>query len=152
MTPRGDLQAPDLYIPLMSWITFILLVGWTKGTTLETFDTENLIYVQSKSLFSWIFESLVVWGLFSCLQIGKPAFLELLAYTGYKFVVLCPIVLAEHFLGYMPSYGVMGVMCICFSYFYFMTLKRYASANKLSQHITDVSMSKKTFMLGNCAF
>jgi protein transport protein YIF1 len=132
MTPRGDLQAPDLYIPLMSWITFILLVGWTKGTTQETFDTENLVYVQSKTLFAWIFESLLIWGLFSCFQIGKPAFLELLAYTGYKFVVLSPIVLAEHFLGYMPSYAVMCVMCICFSYFYFMTLKRFASANKLS--------------------
>ena len=27
MTPRSDLQAPDLYIPTMAFVTFILLTG-----------------------------------------------------------------------------------------------------------------------------
>ena len=31
VTPRGDLQAPDMYIPLMSFVTFILLVGCFKA-------------------------------------------------------------------------------------------------------------------------
>lgn len=30
--PRDDMNAPDLYIPLMSFITFVLVTGLLKGT------------------------------------------------------------------------------------------------------------------------
>ena len=30
-TPRNDLQAPDLYIPLMSFVTFVLITAFYKG-------------------------------------------------------------------------------------------------------------------------
>jgi len=29
--PKNDLQAPDLYIPLMSFVTFILITGFYLG-------------------------------------------------------------------------------------------------------------------------
>ena len=29
--PRCDVQAPDLYIPLMSFVTFILITGFAMG-------------------------------------------------------------------------------------------------------------------------
>ena len=134
----------------MAWVTFVLVVGWTFNTK-EDFDTENLIYVYSKSLFIWIFETLILKGLFMCMNVGNPALLELFAYTGYKFVTLTPIIISEYFLGYLGSYVVMGMMWLCFGYFYFMTLKRFAQANTLAQHMVEVSMSKKTFMLSNCA-
>ena len=35
-TPRTDVQAPDLYIPLMSFVTFIILVGVAQGTLNDT--------------------------------------------------------------------------------------------------------------------
>ena len=35
-TPRGDLQAPDLYIPLMAFVTYILLVGISAGFLNDT--------------------------------------------------------------------------------------------------------------------
>jgi protein transport protein YIF1 len=35
-TPRTDVQAPDLYIPLMSFVTFILLVGISEGLVSDT--------------------------------------------------------------------------------------------------------------------
>jgi hypothetical protein len=28
--PRGDLNAPDLYIPLMSFVTYIIIVGFLR--------------------------------------------------------------------------------------------------------------------------
>lgn len=88
-TPRNDLQAPDLYIPLMSFVTFILITGYHKA------DTEKIGVVYSKSIFLWIFEALVQKGLFICFGFGNPYFFELVAYTGYKFVVLCLVVLAQ---------------------------------------------------------
>ena len=39
-TPREDLQAPDLYIPLMSFVTFILLVGCFRAYEANTYETQ----------------------------------------------------------------------------------------------------------------
>jgi hypothetical protein len=43
----------------------------------------------------------------------------LLAYTGYKFVVLSPIAAAEIAIGYFGSYGVMFVCGALYAYFFF---------------------------------
>ena len=63
VTPRGDLQAPDLYIPMMSFVTFILLLGCFKAVDAQAndtvFDMEALMYVYSKSLFIWVFEAVI---------------------------------------------------------------------------------------------
>ena len=34
-TPRSDLQAPDLYIPLMSFVTSVFLIGCIQGFVKE---------------------------------------------------------------------------------------------------------------------
>lgn len=31
--PREDINAPDLYIPAMAFVSYILLVGFVHGTT-----------------------------------------------------------------------------------------------------------------------
>lgn len=92
-TPRNDLQAPDLYIPLMSFVTFVMITGYHHGQSNE-FSSEKLTYVFSKTMFLWTFEALVLKGLFACFNFGSPNFFELVAYTGYKFVVLCLVMLA----------------------------------------------------------
>ena len=94
--PKNDLQAPDLYIPVMSFITFLLIVGLYHGGK-DEFDADNFQYVFSKSLFIWIFEACVQKGLFICFNFGNPSYCDLMAYTGYKFVVLCLVMLATVF-------------------------------------------------------
>ena len=69
--PKNDLQAPDLYIPIMSFITFLLIVGLYHGGN-DDFDADNFSYVFSKSLFIWIFEACVQKGLFICFNFGNP--------------------------------------------------------------------------------
>ena len=96
-TPRNDLQAPDLYIPLMSFVTFILITGFSLGQKSE-FNADKLTYVFSKTLFLWILEALVLKGMVMCFNFGNPFFFELVALTGYKYVVLC-IVMLSHVLG-----------------------------------------------------
>ena len=76
-TPRNDLQAPDLYIPLMSFVSFILLTGFHLGISSKAskdaladdtkvvvaeFNADKLTYVFSKSLFFWLFEALILKG------------------------------------------------------------------------------------------
>lgn len=131
VTPREDLQAPDLYIPLMSFVTFILLLGCFKAVDAHendtTFDMESLLYVYSKSLFIWVFEAVVQKGTFMCLNIANPAFLELLSYTGYKFVILCIIVTTHGMLGYSASYGALFLFGALFALFFYQTLRRFSS-------------------------
>lgn len=115
------------------------------------FDMESLLYVYSKSLFIWLFEAVVQKGTFMCLNIANPAFLELLAYTGYKFVILCIVVMADGMIGYTASYVAFFMFGALFALFFYQTLRRFSLQNTLADHIKDVSMNRKTFMLANCA-
>ena len=110
---------------------------------------ESLTYIYSKSLFLWIFEAICQKGLFWFFNFGNPTFLELLAFTGYKFVILCPIVTCDMLVGYGASYVLLFILAALFALFFFQTLRRYASANTLADHIKEVSLNRKTFMLGN---
>lgn len=110
-----------------------------------------MAYIFSKSYFLWFFEAFVQKVLFYFFNIANPAFFELLSYTGYKFVVLCPILATDMIFGYIASYVVLGLLGACYALFFFKTLKRFSSANTLADHIKEVSLNRKTFMLGNCA-
>ena len=81
-----DLNHLDLYIPLMSLLTFALLLGFEFGAE-NNFHPDQIGYVVVKSLMLWLLEALVV-------RIGAYAlglelsYLDLLCLTGYKFVGL----------------------------------------------------------------
>lgn len=131
-TPKNDLQAPDLYIPLMSFTTFILITGFYMGQkSAADFTADKLSYIFSKTLFLWLFEAMVLKGMFMCLNFGSPPFLELVCYTGYKFVVLCIVMLAELIGGLMAGYGTMAVVGLLFCYFYYCTLRRLQTSSTL---------------------
>jgi len=53
--PRDDINAPDLYIPIMSFITFILLMGLALGVY-HRFTPETLSATGSSALAILIFE------------------------------------------------------------------------------------------------
>lgn len=151
-TPRNYLQAPDLYIPLMSFVTFILITGFNLGQA-QDFSADRLTYIFSKTLFLWCFEALVLKGMFMCFNFGNPYFTELMCYTGYKFVILCLVMLAQTFGGTMISYGVMAFLSLPFCYFYYCTFRRQQTAHTLAEHAAEGShsLNKKTFQLANCA-
>ena len=86
-----------------------------------------------------------------CLNIANPPFLDLLSYTGYKYVVLCLVIMADGFLGYSASYGVFFLFGALFAFFFYQTLRRFSLTNTLADHIKEVSMNRQTFMIGNCA-
>ena len=77
-----------------------------------------------------------------CLNIANPPFLDLLSYTGYKYVALCLIVVADGFIGYTGSYIVFFIFGSFFALFFFQTLRRFSLTNTLADHIRDVSMNR----------
>ena len=78
-----------------------------------------MTYIYSKTLFIWLCEACIQKGLFWGLGFGNQPFLDLLAYSGYKFVVLCPISIAELLVGYLGSYIVLAVLGTTFAWFFY---------------------------------
>lgn len=91
--PREDINAPDLYIPTMAFVTYILLVGFVFGTT-STFTPEVLGLTASKGLATLVFEIMMIKTVFYLFNCGGVSLLDLSSYCGYKFVGLVAVVLS----------------------------------------------------------
>jgi hypothetical protein len=85
LPPNQDHNAPDLYIPSMAFITYVLLVAFFMGTMYK-FTPEVLGVTSSSGLITIALEVLLFkFGLY-LLALSSLPFLEILAYCGYKFV------------------------------------------------------------------
>ena len=81
------------------------------------------------------------------MNIANLAYMELLSYTGYKFVALCFVVIADGLTGTMGSYATLALNGALFAWFFFKTLKRSITSNTLADHIKQVSMDKQTLLI-----
>ncbi len=74
-----------------------------------------------------------------------PPFFELFSYTGYKFVSLCLIVVAQLIFGTLASYLVLFLTGGMFALFFHQSLKMHCQVgNTLADHMKDSSMNRKT--------
>ena len=81
-----DPNAPDLYIPIMAFISYALVVGYVKGGVGE-FTPETIVQVISTCLVTQILEvMLMTLGLY--LMRCNASIGDLFSYTGYKYVPL----------------------------------------------------------------
>jgi hypothetical protein len=86
LPPRDDLNSPDMYIPLMSLVTYILLQTLLAGLRGQ-FQPELLVGTATSAFLIVGFE-------IGCLKLGTyllsisndSQLLDLIAYSGYKFV------------------------------------------------------------------
>ena len=84
--PREDVNAPDLYIPLMAFTTYILLVALQSGLQ-DKFHPEILGVTGSKSVFVLLCDFVFVkTGCYLLGVQGSGPIVDLLSYGGYKFV------------------------------------------------------------------
>ena len=84
--PRHEANAPDLYIPAMAFITYILVAGFLLGRQ-QRFSPE-VLGMQASSATAWmIFEVLVILLTMYVLntQTSLRTF-DIIAFSGYKFV------------------------------------------------------------------
>ena len=84
--PRGDINAPDLYIPAMAFITYIITAGVSLGV--DSRFAPDLLGILSSQVFGWLLLEICVLALaLHLLNIQSSLnYLDLLAYSGYKFV------------------------------------------------------------------
>lgn len=89
--PRIDANSPDLYIPVMGLVTYIL--AWNVGKGLNgSFDPENLYFKLSSTLAYFLLDLIILrFGLYLLVTSNSSpvtSLVELSCYVGYKFVPL----------------------------------------------------------------
>ncbi|SCA48606.1 C-13 antigen, putative [Plasmodium ovale] len=97
----------DLYIPLMSTITYILLYTLTLTAQKNnfTFNPDNLFNVSSYVFILLFLETIIIkfFFLLVCRDINL-SFLHILSFISYKFVIMCALILTKigfYFLFFM---------------------------------------------------
>lgn len=96
--PLFDENAPDLYIPGMSLITYVLLCALCYGTA-GNFDPEVIPDVTTKCFVLQIIEVLLIRFGFYMMQ-ASVAIIDLFSYTGYKYLGLCINMMVGLILGH----------------------------------------------------
>lgn len=82
----GGYEQPDLYIPLMAFMTYVLAAGYMLGIK-EKFTPEQLGMLSSSALIIWTLEVVLMAILFNIFNVKTwYSFLHYIAFSGYKFV------------------------------------------------------------------
>lgn len=89
--PRDDINSPDLYIPIMGYITFIVIAGFILGLQ-DRFSPEQLGIQASSALAYNVFELIIYTITIYVTNIQTSLkTLDLVAYSGYKYASIVAI-------------------------------------------------------------
>ncbi|KAF6780336.1 hypothetical protein AHF37_00189 [Paragonimus kellicotti] len=121
--PGDDLNAPDLYIPLMAFITYILASGAIMGFQ-GRFSPEQLGVLSSEALGWFALEVIVFLFCIYILNIqSNISYLDLMAFSGYKFVSMIVVLLAYILLDQSGYYFSLTYVSLALAFFLIRTLK-----------------------------
>uniref|UniRef100_A0A453SI68 Protein YIF1B n=1 Tax=Aegilops tauschii subsp. strangulata TaxID=200361 RepID=A0A453SI68_AEGTS len=120
--PVQDINAPDLYIPLMAFATYIVVAGYALGV-LGRFTPVALTIQFTKGLLGWFMQVILIKALLYSLGSGESPLLDIVAYAGYGFAGTSLAMLVRIFWSY-SYYFVLPWFCICTGVFLVKTMKR----------------------------
>ncbi|CAA6653424.1 unnamed protein product [Spirodela intermedia] len=120
--PIYDINAPDLYIPLMSFGTYVVLAGFTLGL-LGKFSPEALSMQFTRGLIGWVLQFVLLKGLLYSMGSGEAPLLDMFSYGGYAFTGISLAVFGRILWRY-SYYFLMPWMCLCMGVFLVKTMKR----------------------------
>ncbi|KAH8312073.1 hypothetical protein KR044_009262 [Drosophila immigrans] len=121
--PRYDINAPDLYIPTMGYITYVIVAGLLLGMQ-NRFSPEQLGIQASSALAYSIFE-LVVYSISLYVMNVKTSLktLDLIAFTGYKYVNIVVCLLLSTLFFRSGYFVALAYTSIAFGFFLLRTLR-----------------------------
>ncbi|KAL2621510.1 hypothetical protein R1flu_001715 [Riccia fluitans] len=122
--PRYDINAPDLYIPLMAFATYIILCGIADVLSCKyTPDVTGAKF--TKALLGWAVEmGLLRFSLYA-LGSGDVPILDVVAYSGYSFVGVSVVILSRIVSSYWIVPWMVGLFTgLCMAIFLVKTMKR----------------------------
>ncbi|XP_055735626.1 protein YIF1B-like isoform X2 [Salvelinus fontinalis] len=118
VAPRFDINAPDLYIPAMGFITYILVSGLALGT--QNRFTPEILGMQASSALVWLIMEVlaVLLSLYLVTVNTDLTTIDLVAFSGYKYVGMIVEVVAGLLFGRTGYY--LTLLWCCISIFIFM--------------------------------
>lgn len=119
------LLSPDLYIPLMSFMTFILMVCLSKGIG-KNFSPELISNYTINCMFFAILEMLLYKLILLIVRVKSLSFLDIIAFLNYKFVGLCLVRLAQFVIGGWITTGITVYFSVSFVYYMYAELRSHA--------------------------
>ncbi|KAM6952313.1 protein YIF1A [Lycodopsis pacificus] len=147
LTPRQDVNAPDLYIPTMAFITYILLAGMALGIQ-KRFSPEVLGLCASTALGWVIIEVLVMLLSLYLLTVHSDlSTFDLIAYSGYKYVGMIFTVLCGLLFGSDGYYVALAWSSCALMFFIVRSLKMKILPSLSSDSIGTGPSSKPQFRL-----
>ncbi|EER35859.1 conserved hypothetical protein [Candida tropicalis MYA-3404] len=112
LPPSLDVNAPDLYIPLMSFVTYILLWAAFQGLNGE-FHPQLFGYLASQTLaFSILDVAIFKTGLY-LLSCPQSKMYDIVSVSGYKYVSIVVLLCVKHLVGvYLGSFYYLIVLAL----------------------------------------
>ncbi|XP_078287123.1 protein YIF1B isoform X2 [Rhinoraja longicauda] len=123
VAPRVEVNAPDLYIPAMAFITYLLVAGFALGTQ-SRFSPEMLGMLASTALIWLVIEVLaVLLSLYLVTVNTDLTTIDLAAFAGYKYVGMIVGIIAGLMFGRMGYYIALAWCSISVVVFMIRTLR-----------------------------
>ena len=145
--PLHDMNAPDLYIPSMALLTYVLLCALCYGNA-GKFDPEVLPDVLSKCMITQILEVIAIRIGFYLME-APVSILDLLSYTGYKYLGLSMNMLSGLTMG---NFFGLGHRSYYFTYLWTATAVSYfilkVMANCIPRRTSAVGPKRQFMVLG----
>ncbi|VDN52013.1 unnamed protein product [Dracunculus medinensis] len=114
---RFDVNAPDLYIPLMAFITYVLISGFVLGVQ-GRFTPEQLGIITTNALVYLLFENVILFVTRYIMNISEALTVwHTLAYSSYKFVGMNISLLASFVGGKTAYYSALIYMSLAVVFF-----------------------------------
>jgi len=148
LPPRDDINAPDLYIPLMAFITYFLLYGFQLGMQ-DKFSPDKLGGLITKGIIYWIIELLAFkLGFFFTNSSSIPIY-DMISYSGYKYVLLVITAIISILFGSYVSFIAKCILSICVGYFMLKTLRLVfsSSSNHSGMNIHPEGTEKRNYFV-----
>jgi len=139
---RIGVNQPDLYIPLLSFVTYILTIGLSLGSD-DKFEPDALGSVGMTGLLVLCFEVIVIRiGLF-VLKMPSMPILDCVAYSGYKYVGIALSTIVGIIFGRAAYY-------LCLMYCAISMAKFIGTV--LYKHVKTVSSESESSVVKMCLF
>jgi len=120
--PRFELNAADLYIPSMAFVTYILVVGYMLGMQ-DRFSPDLLAATASTSLTVLVLELVVIYMTVTIMNINTTlAKCDILAFCMYKYVGMILCLVMGMFFSTTGYYFALAYTALALALFLFRTL------------------------------
>jgi len=152
VAPRYDVNAPDLYIPVMAFVTYILLAGVSLGTQ-SRFSPEQLGLTASTALVWNVIELFILLLTMYIVNVSTGLkYLDLLAYCGYKYVGMILVILGSLMFQSTGYYATLAWTSLSIAFFLVRSLKLAIAPHSDPATSYETGNKRRLYMLLVVAF